>query len=249
MALPDFFIIGPPKAGTSALHRALSFHPQLHLSRIKEPKFFLSPGVRPHPSGQRGPGDAHSAQEWVWRTDRYAAQFASAPSGSHRGESTPFYLYDHAAQTRIAEAVPDARLIAVLRDPVDRAYSNWMHLWSDGLEPQPDFVAACEAEDARIEAGFAPFWHYRRLGLYGRQLKLTSVRDDQLGQNAQTVQASLSSDKAFATFVATSSCHRGFRLWCTYRSFTGSEGLRLAEALHHGHIGARAEIEQRTQHG
>ena len=166
-----FFIIGPPKAGTSALHRALSFHPQLHLSRIKEPKFFLSPGVRPHPSGQRGPGDAHSAQEWVWRTDRYAAQFASAPSGSHRGESTPFYLYDHAAQTRIAEAVPDARLIAVLRDPVDRAYSNWMHLWSDGLEPQPDFVAACEAEDARIEAGFAPFWHYRRLGLYGRQLE------------------------------------------------------------------------------
>ena len=67
--------------------------------------------------------------------------------------------------------MPDAKLIAVVRDPIDRAYSNWMHLWSDGLEPIADFEAACDAESDRITAGWAPFWHYRRLGLYGEQLE------------------------------------------------------------------------------
>ena len=58
----------------------------------------------------------------------------------------------------------------VIRDPIDRAYSNWMHLWVDGLEPIGDFVAAWRAEDERVAAGWAPFWHYRRLGRYGEQL-------------------------------------------------------------------------------
>ncbi|MDQ1515152.1 MAG: hypothetical protein QOE80_982 [Actinomycetota bacterium] len=169
VALPDFFIAGAPKAGTSALHRALSRHPALFLSSVKEPKFFLSPGVRPR--GQTGPGDAHSAREWIWRQSRYEALFEGAPAGVQRGESTAFYLYDRAAPARIARAVPEARIIAVLRDPVDRAYSNWMHLWSDGLEPIADFEAACAAEDERIAAGFAPFWHYRRLGRYGEQIE------------------------------------------------------------------------------
>lgn len=58
----------------------------------------------------------------------------------------------------------------MLRDPVDRAYSNWMHLWSDGLEPIPDFLEAVEAEESRRAAGWAPFWRYRGLGTYGEQL-------------------------------------------------------------------------------
>jgi hypothetical protein len=59
----------------------------------------------------------------------------------------------------------------VIRDPVDRAYSNWMHLWSDGLEPEADFVTAVAMEDARRRRGWAPFWRYRSLGLYGKQLQ------------------------------------------------------------------------------
>lgn len=176
MALPDFFLIGAPKAGTTALHAALARHPGLYLSPVKEPKYYLCDGAPP--AAQAGPGDAHSAREWVWDRDRYAALFAAAPAGALRGESTPFYLYDRAAHRRIKRDVPDARLIAVLRDPVDRAHSNWMHLWSDGLEPIGDFVAACEAEDERIAAGYAPFWHYRSVGRYGEQLEhLYSVFD------------------------------------------------------------------------
>jgi hypothetical protein len=171
MALPDFFLIGAPKAGTTALHAALAQHPGLYLSPVKEPKFYLCDGHRPTGFGQRGPGDAHSAREWVWRRDKYEALFDGVPVGVPKGESTPFYLYDQAAQRRIHADVPDAKLLVVLRDPVDRAYSNWMHLWSDGLEPIDDFARAWAAEPERIAGGWAPFWHYRRLGLYGEQLQ------------------------------------------------------------------------------
>jgi Sulfotransferase family len=169
MALPDFFLIGAPKAGTTALHAALSRHPRLHLSPVKEPKFFLCDGIPPR--GHAGPGDAHSAREWIWRRDRYEALFAGAPAGALRGESTPFYLHDPRAHERLRALVPEARLIALLRDPVDRAHSNWLHLWSDGLEPIPDLPAACRAEEGRARAGWAPFWHYRGLGRYGEQLE------------------------------------------------------------------------------
>ena len=59
----------------------------------------------------------------------------------------------------------------MLRDPVDRAYSNWMHLWMDGLEPRADVVEAVRHEQKRIDNGWAPFWHYQSLGMYGRQVK------------------------------------------------------------------------------
>jgi Sulfotransferase domain len=165
---PDFFVIGAPKAGTSALHSALAQHPALFLSGVKEPKYYMC-GDSPPPA-YKGPGDAHSNQEWVWQRDRYLGLFDDAPAGTLRGESTPFYLYNRDARRRLAVDNPAARLIAVLRDPVDRAYSNWMHLWMDGLEPQSDIVEAARREQARIDAGWAPFWHYRSLGMYGRQI-------------------------------------------------------------------------------
>lgn len=168
MALPQFFLVGAPKAGTTALHAALATHPQLYLSPVKEPKYFLCGDRRPR--GQRGPGDAHSAREWVWRRADYEALFDGARPDQLRGESTPFYLWDVHAQRRIRATVPEARLVVVVRDPVDRAYSNWMHLWSDGLEPEADFVAAVRAEPSRVARGWAPFWRYRELGRYGEQL-------------------------------------------------------------------------------
>ncbi|TKV61631.1 sulfotransferase [Nakamurella flava] len=171
MSLPDFLIIGSPKAGSTALHAALAQHPQLFLSTPKEPKFFLCEAAPPDPAHQRGPGDAHSAQEWVWRRDRYEALFDAAPPGTLTGESTPFYLWDSSAHERIRRVVPQAKLIAVVRDPIDRAYSNWTHLWCDGLEPEADFLRAVDLEEQRIAAGYAPFWRYLEMGRYGEQLQ------------------------------------------------------------------------------
>ncbi len=166
---PDVLIVGAPKAGTTALHSALARHPQIYASPVKEPKYYMCADAPP--PAYRGPGDAHSQLEWIWRKSDYAALFAAAPAAALRLESTPFYLYLAGARQRIAEELPDAKLIVVVRDPIDRAYSNWMHLWVDGLEPLGDFVEAWHAEDERVAAGWAPFWHYRRLGRYGEQLR------------------------------------------------------------------------------
>ena len=165
---PDVLIIGAPKAGTSALHGALARHPQIYPSPIKEAKYYMCWDAPP-PS-YSGPGDAHSSREWIWRRAEYEALFQEAPEGASRLESTPFYLYLPGARRRIAEELPEAKLIVIVRDPIDRAYSNWMHLWVDGLEPIPEFVDAWHAEDSRVAAGWAPFWHYRHLGRYGEQL-------------------------------------------------------------------------------
>ncbi|MGA2837580.1 MAG: sulfotransferase [Acidimicrobiales bacterium] len=169
MTLPDFFVAGAPKAGTSALHAALARHPELSMSRIKEPKYYLCDG-RPPPRGH-GPGDPHSSKEWIWERSRYEALFPTGSTATLRGESTPFYLSDPGALARILRDVPHARFVCVLRDPIDRAYSNWAHLWADGLEPVPDFLAACAEEERRRKAGWAPMWRYVGSGRYGEQLQ------------------------------------------------------------------------------
>jgi hypothetical protein len=167
MALPDFLVAGVPKSGTTALHAALARHPGLFMSPIKEPKFFLTDGP---PPTKGGPGDALTYREHVWQRDRYEALFDAAPAGTLRGESTPLYLYDPAAMARISAMIPAVKLIVIIRDPVERAHSNWTHLWSAGLEPIGDFVRACAEEEQRIAAGWASFWHYKGLGRYGEQL-------------------------------------------------------------------------------
>lgn len=168
MALPDFLIAGVPKAGTTGLHAALVRHPQLFLPRVKEPKFFLTDGPPPT-SG--GPGDVQTYQQHVWRRADYEALFDPAPAGMLRGEATPFYLYDRQAHRRIHRLIPDVKVILVLRDPVDRAHSNWAHLRTDGLEPEADFLAACAQETRRRDAGWADFWHYLAMGCYGSQVR------------------------------------------------------------------------------
>jgi hypothetical protein len=167
VTLPDFLVIGAPKAGTTALHAALARHPGLYLSAVKEPKFFLTDGP---PPARGGPGDAQTYREHIWRRADYEALFSAAPAGALCGESTPFYLYDRTAQQRIRDLIPSVRLIVILRDPVERAHSNWAHLWSAGREPVGDFLRACAEEDRRIAAGWSAFWHYTRLGRYGEQL-------------------------------------------------------------------------------
>ena len=82
MALPDFFVAGAPKAGTTALHAALAQHPGLYLSAVKEPKFFLTDG---RPPVQGGPGDAKTYREHVWQRSDYEALFNAAPPGTLRG--------------------------------------------------------------------------------------------------------------------------------------------------------------------
>src|SRR5580658_11233584 len=106
MALPDFFVAGAPKAGTTAVHAALARHPSLFMSPVKEPKFFLTDGP---PPARGGPGDVQTYREHVWQRADYEALFDAAPAGALRGESTPLYLHDLAAQRRIHDLIPQAK--------------------------------------------------------------------------------------------------------------------------------------------
>ena len=81
--MPDFLVIGAPKAGTTALHAALARHPELYMSPIKEPKFFLTDGPPQAKGG--GPGDALTYREHVWRRPDYEALFAPAIDGHQLG--------------------------------------------------------------------------------------------------------------------------------------------------------------------
>ncbi len=168
MALPDFFILGAPKAGTTALHVALAGHPQLFLSPVKEPKFFLAEGSL---RTKAGPGSDHSKSTYISNQEEYEQLFVGAPPGALCGESTTLYLSDMVAHSRLHDLVPSARLIAVLRDPVDRAHSNWTHNRSVGLESERDFLAACALEEERQQLGWSPMWSYLRLGRYGEQIE------------------------------------------------------------------------------
>jgi hypothetical protein len=167
MPLPNLFVIGAPKCGTTSLHRYLDQHPRISMSAVKEPKYFLAPGSRPH---HHGPSDERADRAYVVDRDAYESLFDYPPGpGAYAGESSPYYLWHPDAAPRIHQLVPESRLVAVLREPTLRAYSNWADLREQGRE-KLDFASALSAEEERQRLDWEPFWFYRQLGLYGEQL-------------------------------------------------------------------------------
>ena len=130
-ALPTFVIVGAMKCGTTALHRMLGAHPDIAMSDPKELNFFF--GTAPPVDAD----DHWSAGNWWRGVGWYAAHFPThAPV---RGESSPGYTspdHPHVAD-RLAATLPDARLVYLVRDPVDRAVSQYLHHRRDGTEARP----------------------------------------------------------------------------------------------------------------
>jgi hypothetical protein len=164
LALPNFIVIGAQKSGTTALYYHLRSHPQVYMSPVKEPQFFAPDLAGP----SAGPGDRASFR--VQDIDAYRVLVSGVRGEAALGEASVAYLYSSVAARRIAEIVPGVRLIAVLRNPVDRAHSNYLHLIRDGREPCRDFASALAAEDDRRRQGWSANWHYRAKGYYGRQI-------------------------------------------------------------------------------
>lgn len=167
--LPTFLIIGAARSGTTALYHILDQHPDVYMSPVKEPNFFAYGG---HPIDFQGPGDDQSINSWsVTTLDNYQSLFADAHPDQARGEASPSSLYVPRAAQRIQHFIPDARLIVLLRNPVERAYSNYLLLVRDGREPSPTFSEALQQEAKRIRQGWEHVWHYIQLGFYARQLE------------------------------------------------------------------------------
>jgi hypothetical protein len=125
--LPDFLGLGAQKGGTTTLQRLLEQHPGAYLPPAKELHYF----------------SLHYAAGEAW----YRQQFAAASAAQCCGEITPYYLFHPAALVRIQGLLPQARLIVLLRDPVQRALSQYFHSRRLGLEPlELEPALAAEAE-------------------------------------------------------------------------------------------------------
>jgi Sulfotransferase family len=135
------------------------------MSPIKEPHFFSYEG---DPLPDSGPGARPS--DWVTDFDGYLDLFARTEPGMAAGEASVSYLYRPATAERIFRRLPHVKLIAILRNPVERAYSAFSYLRERGSEPLSDFTEALAAEDARVRENWTHIWHYKCMGFYGEQL-------------------------------------------------------------------------------
>jgi len=139
MTMPNFLVIGVGKAGTTSLHHYLKQHPDIFMSPSKEPSYFSMVCIDP---------DKLRTRTW-WKNKvivsepaAYQALFDGARGQSAIGECSPVYFSDPAVPKRIRDDLPDVKLIAVLRHPVDRAYSQYSHRVRDGLERCRSFAEA-----------------------------------------------------------------------------------------------------------
>jgi DNA-binding TFAR19-related protein (PDSD5 family) len=168
MTMPNFLIIGAAKAGTTALHKYLQQHPQIYLTPTKETNFFAFEG---EDLNFQGPGDEALKDFSITDLNTYQAEFVGVSKELAIGEACPSYLYLPQTVGRIKKYIPDTRLIAILRNPIDRAYANFLHIVRDDRETYQDFALALQAEATRIANNWEWFWHYIQLGFYGQQLQ------------------------------------------------------------------------------
>jgi hypothetical protein len=140
-ASPDFFIVGSAKCGTTALFEYLCQHPSVFMPSMKEPKYFCT--------------DLKTVGSIRTYAD-YMALFAAAPAGSMTGEASTWYVYSKIAIERIMAHNPDARIIMMLRYPVDAAHSLYMAAWGYQHENIANFEDAWRVQEERLSGKHMP---------------------------------------------------------------------------------------------
>lgn len=158
--VPDFFIVGHHKSGTTALYEMLRSHPDIFMPELKETLFFareLHPGIKPEDPQPD-------------TLEEYLALFAPTKPGQRAGEASPSYLRSSTAATRIAELAPDARIIAILREPASFLQSMHLEMLKDHTEIERDFRKAIAREQAERETK-PVLWYSRERVQYTEQLR------------------------------------------------------------------------------
>ncbi len=169
MRFPDSLIIGAAKAGTTAFYEYIGQHPQIYTGSIKEPHFFA---LENEELKFRSPLGIESRNNIaITKLEDYLALFKDAPENKCIVEASVSYLYLPKAPERIYHYIPKVKLIAILRNPVERAYSNFLYLTRDGREPLTNFTKALAAEPMRLRDNWALIYFYQDLGFYYSQLK------------------------------------------------------------------------------
>lgn len=166
--LPGFVIVGVPKAGTTSLYHYLKDHPQVFMPVKGELHYFTRDFIG---AACEGPGDQATFRRVCRDWGEYRAFFAKARADQVVGEASPSYFFFPDCIPRLKEALgSDVRLILALRHPVDRAYSNYLHL-RRGDREHLAFEEALAAEEERRRLGWGDFWRYREHSQYADRLE------------------------------------------------------------------------------
>lgn len=164
--LPSFFVVGAARSGTSSLHHYLGQHPDVFMSSVKEPTYF----ALAHLQGVRLPSNTPYEAGLIYDWKEYTSLFAGAGAASAVGESSTWYLHSPEAPAAIRKHVPDARIIILLRHPVDRAYSHFRLYRRGGFERIGTLQAALRAEPRRRRRGWPVHYQYSHWSRYAEPL-------------------------------------------------------------------------------
>jgi hypothetical protein len=154
--LPNLFLVGAAKSGTTALHNYLAQHPDVEMSWFKEPYYF---------GGDLGIKTRHSS------LDAYQSLFGSAFNRKYRGESTPGYLLSTTAATEIARTCPEARIVVLLREPVAMIESLHAQMRFAGHEKEPGLATAVSEGQRELRTGWSTWRRYLDVADYAPQVR------------------------------------------------------------------------------
>ncbi|MDH3284601.1 MAG: sulfotransferase [Acidobacteriota bacterium] len=166
MSLPNFLIVGASKSGTTSLYEYLGEHPDVFMSPLKETNFFTFDGRRPRFGG---PDGAVFVRDSIYQRDDYERLFADRKSETAVGEASPRYLFTPGTAERIQRLIPRARIVAILRNPAERAFSAYCMRVRDGWESCRSLEEAMADEPRRLRESWASGIYLQR-GYYGAQL-------------------------------------------------------------------------------
>lgn len=168
--IPTFLVVGAARCGTTGLVEGLRSHPRVFVTLPKEPHYFAFHRTGAHFTA---PGDDHTINR-VSVTDRdvYLALYPQRHDYLALGDGSVSTLYYHEESLpEIMKMNPQMRLVVMLREPVERAFSSHQYMCARGLEPVPDFLEAVGHEDERKAAGWHHIWHYTSMSRYADSLE------------------------------------------------------------------------------
>jgi len=164
--LPNFLIVGAAKAGTTSLYFYLKEHPEIFLHERKELRFFSQ--MR---GNFKGPGDEDVNRTITKTIEEYKKFFLSTKNKKTIGDVSPDYLYYFKNSIKnIKRFLGDPKILIILRNPIDRAFSHYLHFVRDGRETL-SFEGALKEEGKRRALNWEWAWYYKDVGFYYNQVK------------------------------------------------------------------------------
>lgn len=160
--IPNFIIAGFPKCGTTSLFAYLERHPEIFIPPRKEMNFFTNPIISKLVGAD---GDALVNKFQVSSWEEYVSYYKPVTTQVAIGDVSPSYINFPSCYKTIYDKLNDPKVIIIVRDPIKRAFSNYLHLYKKGRE-KLDFHQAIQEEETRVQLKYSPFWYYKKHSLY-----------------------------------------------------------------------------------